>query len=180
MAAALRYCREQTTPKRVVTFVCDSGNKYLSKMFNDHWMADQGFRRTQPLRRPARLDRRAALPTARVVSVAPDEPLTIAYARMRLYDVSQLPVLERAADRGHPRRIGLAAGRQRRRGRAFAQPGRDFMTTQAGDGAAAHAASKDLLPIFDAGRVAIVADETGFHGLITRVDVLNYLAPPAA
>ena len=34
---------------------------------------------------------------------------------------------------------------------------------------------EELLPIFDAGRVAIVADESGFHGLITRVDVLNYL-----
>ena len=43
LAAALRYCREQTTPKRVVTFVCDSGNKYLSKMFNDFWMVDQGL-----------------------------------------------------------------------------------------------------------------------------------------
>ena len=29
-----------------------------------------------------------------MVSVAPDEPLTIAYTRMRLYDVSQLPVLD--------------------------------------------------------------------------------------
>src|ERR1700726_3283663 len=30
LAAALQYCRKQTRPKRVVTFVCDSGNKYLS------------------------------------------------------------------------------------------------------------------------------------------------------
>ncbi len=43
VAAALRYCREQSQPKRVVTLVCDSGNKYLSKMFNDFWMADRGF-----------------------------------------------------------------------------------------------------------------------------------------
>ena len=43
LAAALRYCREQTTPKRVVTFVCDSGNKYLSKVFNDYWLIEQGL-----------------------------------------------------------------------------------------------------------------------------------------
>jgi cystathionine beta-synthase len=43
ITAALKYCREQKTPKRVVSFVCDSGNKYLSKMFNDYWMLDQGF-----------------------------------------------------------------------------------------------------------------------------------------
>src|SRR5689334_23339695 len=35
LGVALRYCREQKTKKRVVTFVCDTGNKYLSKMFND-------------------------------------------------------------------------------------------------------------------------------------------------
>ena len=43
LGGALRYCRQQTKRKRVVTFVCDTGNKYLSKMFNDFWMAEQGF-----------------------------------------------------------------------------------------------------------------------------------------
>lgn len=41
LAAALKYCREQTAPKRVVTFVCDNGARYLSKQFNDHWMAGE-------------------------------------------------------------------------------------------------------------------------------------------
>lgn len=43
LAAALRYCREQTAAKRVVTFVCDTGAKYLSKVFNDAWMTEKGF-----------------------------------------------------------------------------------------------------------------------------------------
>src|SRR5438067_11017239 len=43
IAGALRYCRQQTQPKRVVSFVADTGNKYLSKMYNDFWMAEQGF-----------------------------------------------------------------------------------------------------------------------------------------
>ncbi len=38
LAAALKYCRAQTEPKRVLVFVCDTGNKYLSKMYNDYWM----------------------------------------------------------------------------------------------------------------------------------------------
>src|SRR5690606_20370149 len=44
LAAALRWCREQTEPKRVVTFVCDTGAKYLSKVYNDAWLADQGLK----------------------------------------------------------------------------------------------------------------------------------------
>ena len=43
LAAALRYCREQTEPKRVVTFVCDTGTRYLSKVYNDQWMNDAGL-----------------------------------------------------------------------------------------------------------------------------------------
>ncbi|HOU69430.1 MAG TPA: PLP-dependent cysteine synthase family protein [Paludibacteraceae bacterium] len=39
LAAALKYCRKQKTPKRVITLACDSGNKYLSKMYNNEWLA---------------------------------------------------------------------------------------------------------------------------------------------
>jgi hypothetical protein len=46
-SAALRYCRAQSRPKRVVTFACDSGNKYLSKMFNDAFVMAQGDKITE-------------------------------------------------------------------------------------------------------------------------------------
>ncbi|WP_040502866.1 PLP-dependent cysteine synthase family protein [Idiomarina xiamenensis] len=38
IAAALQYCRQQSEAKRVVTLACDTGNRYLSKLFNDEWM----------------------------------------------------------------------------------------------------------------------------------------------
>ena len=40
LAAALRYCLEQNEEKRVVTFACDTGNRYLSKLYNDDWMKE--------------------------------------------------------------------------------------------------------------------------------------------
>lgn len=43
IAAALRYCREQTEPKRVVTLACDTGNRYLSKLYNDEWMNERNL-----------------------------------------------------------------------------------------------------------------------------------------
>ena len=42
------------------------------------------------------------------------------------------------------------------------------------------AAIRDLLPIFDHGHVAIVKDGDRFLGLITRIDLLNYLRRSAA
>jgi len=38
IAASLKYCARQKTPKTVVTFACDTGNRYLSKVYNDDWM----------------------------------------------------------------------------------------------------------------------------------------------
>lgn len=43
IAAALQFCRAQTTPKRVVSFVYDSGENYLSKMYSDTWIDEQGI-----------------------------------------------------------------------------------------------------------------------------------------
>ena len=173
IAAALRYCREQEAPKRVVTFVCDSGNKYLSKMFNDYWMIDQGF-----LEREAFGDLRDIIsrrhPDQATVTVGPDDSLLTAYGRMKLYDVSQLPVLD---DTGEvvgiidENDILLAVFKEEEH---FQDPVRAAMiarleTIQADRPLAA------LLPILDQGHVAIVFDGEAFQGLITRIDLLNHL-----
>jgi hypothetical protein len=42
LAAALRHCRDQDRPQRVVTLVCDSGAKYFSKVFNPVYAAQEG------------------------------------------------------------------------------------------------------------------------------------------
>ncbi len=172
VAAALRYCRAQKTPQRVVTFVCDSGNKYLSKMYNDFWMRDQGF-----LRGPEAGDLRDLIARSHerhsVVAVSPTDTLMVALGRMKLYDISQLPVLE------NDRIVGLldesdllmAASRAPA---AFRQSVRDFMTSRLTTVTPA-ASVESLLPIFDQGMVAIVVEGDRFLGLITRIDVLNYL-----
>lgn len=172
VAGAIKYCREQATRKRVVTLVCDSGNKYLSKMFNDFWMADRGFLpggNFGDLRDV--ISHRFA--EGAVISIGPDEPLSTAYTRMRLYDISQLPVLEESKVVGilDESDLLLAATTD---AEAFRHPIRRFMTRRL---QTVHptATIKELVPILDAGRVAIVADDEAFYGLITRVDVLSYL-----
>jgi cystathionine beta-synthase len=172
VAGAIKYCREQSKPKRVVTLVCDSGNKYLSKMFNDFWMADRGFLtgKTFGDLRDVISHRFAE---GSVISVGPDEPLNIAYARMRLYDVSQLPVLEGARVVGilDESDLLLAVTGD---AEAFRHPVRNFMASRL-QTVRPTAKIEELLPVFDAGRVAIVADDEAFYGLITRVDVVSYL-----
>ncbi|MCE5266378.1 MAG: cystathionine beta-synthase [Planctomycetaceae bacterium] len=172
VAAALRYCREQSRPKRVVTLICDSGNKYLSKMFDDYWMADRGF-----LTRASFGDLRDVIShrfsDGAVVSVGPDDPLGIVYTRMRMYDVSQVPVVEGAEIVGILDESDLLLAVMADSA-SLQRPAREFMTTRLHT-VRPQASLSELLPIFDAGRVVIVADDAGFYGLITRVDVLSYL-----
>ena len=172
LAAALRYCREQATPKRVVTLVCDTGNKYLSKMYNDYWMLDNGF-----IEREQHGDLRDLLlrPFAQrdTVVVGPNELLMTAYTRMKLYDVSQLPVLE------GDRVVGLIDESDLLlavfdKSRSFADTVSQAMTSSIETievGQTIHA----LLPVFERGYVAVVVDGPHFLGLITRIDLLNHL-----
>ena len=172
VAAALRYCREQTAPKRVVTLVCDTGNKYLSKMYNDYWMLDNGFLDRQPtgdlrdliLRPYAQRD---------TVIVGPNELLVTAYNRMKLYDVSQLPVMEGDAIVGILDESDLLLHVHSDEKR-FTDPVSTAMVTrlQVLD---VKSPIGSLMPVFEAGHVAIVLEGTKFLGLITRIDLLNYL-----
>jgi cystathionine beta-synthase len=168
----VRYCKEQTAPKTVVTFICDTGSKYLSKVYNDYWMADQGLSG-----RPTYGDLRDLISRPfeehAVVAVEPGDPLTVAYARMRLYDVSQLAVLdgERLAGIVDEGDLLLAVQRS---DDAFDRPVREVMTSNIKT-VDPRTPIEQLMPIFEASLIPLVKDETRFHGLITRIDVLNFL-----
>lgn len=170
LAAALRYCRAQTTPKRVVTFACDSGNKYLSKMFNDDWLRQQGL-----LTPPQTGDLRDLIAfrhdEGATVVAAPDDTLAAVLARMRLYDISQLPVLAQGEVVGIVDEWDLLA-HVRGDSARFLTPVSDAMTrhVETLDAASPESALHD---IFARGHVAVVTRNGAFSGLITRSDVLN-------
>ncbi|MFZ5657236.1 MAG: pyridoxal-phosphate dependent enzyme [Pseudomonadota bacterium] len=172
LAAALRYCREQTTPKKVLVFVCDTGNKYLSKMYNDYWMLDNGF-----LEREKTGDLRDLIlrPYSQrdTVVVGPNDLLVTAYQRMKLYDVSQLPVMDGEELVGIVDESDVLLhvyGDEQR----FRDPVSTAMVSKL-DKVDVRSPIEALLPVFDRGHVAIVMDGAKFLGLITRIDLLNYL-----
>jgi cystathionine beta-synthase len=172
LATALKYCREQTTPKNVLSFVCDTGNKYLSKMYNDFWMLDNGFLEREQFGDLRDLILRPFAARDTVV-VGPADLLITAWQRMKLYDVSQLPVMD------GDRIVGIVDesdvllhvyGDETR----FREPVSTAMVSKL-DKVAVRAPIESLLPVFDRGHVAIVMDDEHFLGLITRIDLLNFL-----
>ena len=172
LAAALRYCREQTQPKRVVSLVCDSGNKYLSKAYNDYWMIDQGFLERERYGDLRDLIARRHWERA-AVTVNVTETVLAAYGRMKLYDMSQLPVMRD----GHI--VGIVDEedillevfeRPERFNEPVSQIMQSHLVTVAPD-----ASLPQLMEIFKRGMVAIVVDRGELLGLITRIDLLNWL-----
>ena len=172
LAAALRYCRAQTTPKRVVTFVCDTGARYLSKVYNDGWMVDQGL-----LQRAATHDLRDLIgrryDKGEVVSVAPDDTLLVAFNRMRAADLAQLPVIEDGVLVGIVDESDVLLAVQANAARFTARVGAT-MTTRL-EILHPEAGMDALRATLERGLTAVVVDGATFHGLITRFDLLNHL-----
>jgi len=172
IAAALRYCREQTEAKRVVSFACDTGNKYLSKLFNDFWMEDQGFitrEQTGDLRdlvgRPH--GERAT------ITVGPGDVITTAHNRLRNAGFSQLPVMEQGKLVGvitEDTIIQHVYGRPE----LMNAPVADAMQT-AFIKLEKDASVNNLVSMLQVQPYAAIMDGDEFLGLITRSDVLNYM-----
>ncbi|MBV9192170.1 MAG: pyridoxal-phosphate dependent enzyme [Betaproteobacteria bacterium] len=172
LAAALRYCREQTAPKRVVSLVCDSGNKYLSKVYNDFWMLDQGFIERKRFGDLRDLISRRHHDRA-VATVSADDKVLTAYQRMKLYDVSQLPVLKDGRIVGIVDEEDILA-------EVYDNPEHfNERVTEAMEShivtVAPSASLEELMDVFKRGMVAIVVDGSEFLGLVTRIDLLNWL-----
>ncbi|MFA4892922.1 pyridoxal-phosphate dependent enzyme [Brevundimonas sp.] len=177
IATALRWCREQTEPKRVVTFVCDTGAKYLSKVYNDAWLADQGLG-DQPLHGDLSDLISRKYEKGDVVVAGPDDTLDTAFKRMRGADVSQLPIIQDGrlvgildeSDIVHVMNTDEITRQERFKKPVGTVMTRDLDTVQVGESLDA------LIPLFDRDRVAIVLDGERFVGLITRTDLINHLS----
>lgn len=174
MHAVAVFLKKQTKPLNVVTFACDTGGKYLSKMFNDFWMIDNGF-----IKREKKNDLTDLIARKHSekedYTLGDEEPVKQAIKRMGMYGVSQMVVMDARnkiagiIDEGD---ILLAVTHD---SAAFDKPVSDFMTRRL-ETIRPTASVNDLMPIFRADRVAIVVDEKGtYHGLITKFDLINYL-----
>jgi cystathionine beta-synthase len=167
LSAALRYCKEQTSPQQVVTFVCDTGNKYLSKMYNDFWLLDKGLRQRKVYQDLRDLIARR-YEEGDLISVGPEDTLAMAYAKIKLYQISQLPVLDKSKLVGilDETDILLADNMQEKVEKAMSK---NLVTVKPSESV------DSLLPILKNGMVVIVEDDhEHFYGIITKTDLIHY------
>ncbi len=172
LVGALKYCHAQKEPKRVVTLACDTGNKYLSKLYNEFWMEDNGF-----MQRPATGDLRDLVGRLHedkaTITVGPADILTTAHNRLRNAGFSQLPVMDQdelvgvlteydiiTYSFGHPEKLTDTVEKAMKT--AFVHVEKETSVDS-------------LVSILHGQPYAAVMDSGKFLGLITRADVLNHL-----
>jgi len=170
VAGAVKWCQKQEMPLRVVTFICDTGNKYLSKAFNKSWLHDNHLLESPRAGDLTDLINRRA-DSGDMISVNATDSLMIAYNRMRAADISQIPVLR---DR---ELVGVLDEEDllftvSRDPSAFAREVTECMVTDL-DLLEKDASEEALLETLTQGKVAIIFDEGIFLGFITKVDLIN-------
>ncbi len=168
---ALREARKLGPGKIVVAIVCDSGDRYISKCFNDEWMRDMGY--FSPDAELGSVRELLAERAQRVTFADPNETLREVIARMAATGISQMPV---ASGQGDIRMIEeldiLRAVASNEHGlqdsvRDVARPlqGRVGLTDSL----------SQVQKIFEENNVAVVVDNGEVKGIINKIDLLEFI-----
>ncbi len=173
VAAAIKYAKEQKDSKNIVTFVCDSGNKYLSKMYDDYWMIDNGFIQREKHGDLTDIITRNYHDRA-VITVHTTDALLQAYSKIKLYGISQLPVMEGERVVGIIDEYDILLALEDGNEEHFKESVKNYMTSEL-ETLKPDDDVKSLLSILKKGYTAIVKDENKFYGLITKNDYITYL-----
>ena len=172
---ALQVAREIDTPDAfVVTFLCDTGERYLSKLYNDEWMRENQLLEPDRVTLGDLLEHKVASAPAAVVSAAPGQQVRQVLGLMRLHDVSLLPVLDGGRCVGSVTEYALT-----QRGLESSR----FLDAVVGE------VMDDPFPVVDAGQpvesvqkvlskatpAVLVTSGDAIVGIVTRSDMLAYL-----
>ena len=171
VAAAAKWCRKQKEHKNVVTFICDTGNKYLSKAYNRSWLHDNNLLDLEKYGDMRDLINRRA-DKGEMIIVSPNDSLLVAYNRMRASDISQIPVLEEGQLKGVLDEEDLLFTVSKDPA-AFSSNVCEHMISEL-DTLQFDASEDELLSILSEGKVAIIYDGDTFIGFVTKVDLINY------
>ena len=171
IAGAVKWCQKQEVAKRVVTFVCDTGNKYLSKAYNKSWLQDNDLSGKIFSGDLSDLINRRA-DENEIIGVTSSDTLMTAYNRMRSADVSQIPIIDDGKLVGILDEEDLLMTVSCDQS-SFVVPVSKFMVTDL-DILQKDATIGDVEELLKEGKVAIIFEGGTFLGFVTKVDLINY------
>lgn len=177
VAGALKYIRAHDLgpDKNVVVVLPDSGSRYLSKIFNDDWMRENGFLESSMEERRA-ADVLKAKETQELYTARPGDKMRDVIDLMKGQDISQLPVIEN----GHV--VGMVTEVELLNHMLFSThthtPDETIADMISGDFTTVDVdtSMETLMSVFATARVAVVLGNGELEGIITKIDLLDYLS----
>ena len=159
-----------------VVLLPDSGNRYLSKVFDDNWMRENGFLETGWSERTV-ADLLNSRERIGLITAHPDDRMTAVVALMKEYDISQVPVVD-----AHGQLVGIVtevdllehllhAGHEHDPAETIAPIINPNFVSVASD-----ASVESILTAFERGRVIIVVDDDRPVGILTKIDLIDFVA----
>jgi cystathionine beta-synthase len=182
VAGAAKYARgmaergEATVagrPARILVFLADAGHKYLSKIFNDDWMRENGFLEDSPGIGTVR-DVLAGRDKRPLVTARRGAKLREVIDQMKTMGISQLPVVDGGKLRGIVAEVDLL--------RALVSGGKtlDSPIEEVVEDEYATVTPNTKVELLQAvladAKVAIVEDGDQVVGIVTRIDLIDFLA----
>jgi cystathionine beta-synthase len=175
VVAALRTARKLGRDKAVVVILPDTGRSYLNRVYNDEWMAEEGFISARGERVSVE-DMLNSKPEGLrlVIGVSPDDPLSLAISKLTEFDVSQLPVIQDGIQVGSITVSSIIAKIESKEA---------SLDTRLEDVMEAPLTTVDMkTELLDPARLLrernalVVVDGPKVVGILTTIDVINYIA----
>lgn len=176
LAAAMQYASRLSTDRFVVVLLPDSGSRYLSKFYDDKWMKENGFLETE-WGAASLAEILATRPNSELITVQMNDRIPDVINVLKAHDISQAPVLNPDGTLA-----GLVAEVDLLKYLLENDPHQSMLTTIAGIASPAQAVFSDLdsiesaLPSIIEGYVAIITRDDRPIGILTKIDLLDYLA----
>jgi cystathionine beta-synthase len=172
--AALSVARRVNDPHAcVVTVLCDTGERYLSKVFNDEWMRENQLLDAEKVTLGQLLSVKGGEIPA-LVAAAPGQSVRQALGLMRLHDVSQLPVMDGAACVGSVSESALSV-RSLEDTKVLERTVSDVMDAPFPVVDAATPADAAVKMLGRNNPAVLVRDHGTVQGILTRSDLLQFL-----
>jgi cystathionine beta-synthase len=173
VAGAIKYAKARNLAEKIIVFLCDSGNKYVSKIFNDDWMRENGFLEDQPGLGTVR-DILAAGPKRKIVTATPDSKVREVIDKLKTLGISQLPVVEGGKLRGIVAEVDLlrhlVSGHNTLESTIADLIESDYATVTP------ETKIELLQGVLADAKVAIVSENEEVVGIVTKIDLIDFLS----
>ncbi|EYF02559.1 Cystathionine beta-synthase [Chondromyces apiculatus DSM 436] len=177
VAGAVKYARQSGRKERILVLLPDSASKYISKIFNDDWMRENGFLEEEKGLGTVR-DLLGNRPASAVVTVSGSAKVRDVIDLMKSHSISQVPVLDAGKLRGMVHEVDLLRhlvdGRRTLDSKIGELVESDYATVTP-------STRVELLKgVLSDAKIAIVMDKDTVIGVVSKIDLIDYLARRAA